>query len=119
MLFCILLPLSGLAFEGEKSPNGYDPVLDAIADNYEAGPYLIYDCHENHFICVLEAYSKECRLKRRQDLAERKHHVSCAPITQLPNKKSCFQLQLMMTSQNQGTRFCVGHYWKQKLIDLD
>jgi len=119
MLFCILIHATALAQEGGKSPGGYDPILDAISPKYEAGPFLIYDCVENHFACVLETYAEDCRQQRRQDQAERKHNLSCAPITLRPNKKSCFQMQLMMTSQNHGTRFCVGHYWKQKLIDLD
>jgi len=118
MLFCMLLAPHLLADDAEKVLNGYDPKVDIIAENYEAGPFLIYDCIEKHYTCVLESYYKECAEKREKDLQLRKLALSCAPLTELPNKKSCFQKQLFMVSQNHGTKFCVGDEWKQKEIDL-
>lgn len=118
MLFCILLSPVLLADSGEKILNGYDPRVDIIAENYEAGAYLIYDCAEKHWTCVLESYYKDCQEKRDQAIHEKKINLGCAPVAILPNKKSCFQKQLFMTSQNHGHRFCVGNDWKQKEMDF-
>lgn len=118
MLFCMLLSPVILADSGEKVLNGYDPRVDIIAENYEAGPYLIYDCEEGHWTCVLESYYKECEEKRAQAIHEKKLNLGCAPVASLPNKKSCFQKQLFMTSQNHGQRFCIGTDWKEKEMDL-
>ncbi len=93
----------------------YDPVVDIISDNYESGPYLIYDCLEKHWVCVLENYFTRCEEQRGKDLSysEGPAH-SCAPIGKFPNKISCFQRQLFLTTHNYGDRFCIKDNWKQK-----
>jgi hypothetical protein len=118
MLFCILMISGALADDGEKDLNGYDPKVDMISEDYEAGPFLIYDCAKKHYVCVLESYSKECEEKRLKDLALNKENVSCTPISEHLNKKSCFQNQLLLVSRNHGTRGCVAREWKQKEIDF-
>lgn len=118
MLFCILMISNALADDGEKVLNGYDPKVDIISEDYEAGPYLIYDCKNKHYVCVLESYFKECEEKKQKDLALNKENVSCTPISEHLNKKSCFQKQLLLVSRNHGTRACVAKDWKQKEIDF-
>ena len=118
MLFSILLSSRLYADSGEKVLNDYDPKVDIISEEYEAGPFLIYDCAQKHWTCVLESYYKDCEKKRAEDIHEKKVVMTCAPVAILPNKKSCFQKQLFLVSQNAGTRFCVGEDWKQKEIDL-
>ena len=116
MLFYFLLVNTSLADSGEKVLNGYDPKVDIISEDYEAGPFLIYDCVQNHWTCVLESYYKECEKKRSEDLHFKKEQMSCAPVGELPNKKSCFQKQLFLVSQNVGYRFFIGPVWQQKEI---
>lgn len=118
MLFCMFFAPVLLADSGEKVLNGYDPAVDVIAENYEAGPFLIYDCVEKHWTCVMESYYKDCQAKREKDIHEKKLDLTCAPIASMGNKKSCFQKQLFMVSQNFGTRFCIGDDWKQKEISF-
>lgn len=118
MLFSILMSSLACADSGEKVLNDYDPKVDIISEDYEAGPFLIYDCAQKHWTCVLESYYKDCEKKRDEDIHLKKAEMSCAPVSVLPNKKSCFQKQLFLVSQNVGHRFCVGEDWKQKEIDL-
>jgi hypothetical protein len=97
---------------------GFDPKTDIIADNYDAGAFLIYDCKEKHWTCVTEEFYTECKEKRSRDLAsleDTKH--SCAPIGSFPTKRSCFQRQLFLTTHNHGERFCVKDEWKSKSKD--
>lgn len=119
MLFCVLI-ISGtaLADDGEKALNDYDPRVDIISEDYEAGPYLIYDCAKKHYVCVLESYFKECEQKKLKDIALNKERVSCTPVSEHLNKKSCFQKQLLLVSRNHGTRSCIAAAWKQKEIDF-
>ena len=100
-----------------RSLNHYDPLVDDISEKYEAGAYLIYDCEEKHWVCVLEPYFKICREKREKDLLNQSYLYSCAPIGEFPNKKSCFQRQLFLTTHNYGARFCVKDYWKSKALE--
>lgn len=117
LLLCLFFISWAAADSGQKSLSGFDPNTDIIAENYEAGSYLIYDCEEEHWTCVLEPYFKECEEKRTRDLASAKETHSCAPIGNFPTKKSCFQRQLFYVTHNQGKRFCLKDSWKQKNLD--
>lgn len=86
---------------------GPDPSTDIISENYEAGPFLMYDCSNQHWVCVLESYYNECEKNRQTELLTDKTEHSCAPMGEFPNKISCFQRQLFLTTHNHGTRFCV------------
>lgn len=101
-----------------KSIAGLDPGTDLIAHNYEAGPYLIYDCEEMHWVCVMEDFYKECEEKRKKDLIEIGPYHSCAPVGFFPTKKSCFQRQLFLTTHNHGKRFCIKDEWKVKTLKV-
>jgi hypothetical protein len=115
----ILLPIIIVADDQDRFIVGYDVKTDLIADNYEAGAFLIYDCVEKHWVCVLEEYSKDCHEKRLKDLESRDSPIySCAPIGVFPNKRSCFQRMLFMITHNHGTRFCIKSEWKQKAVDF-
>lgn len=115
-LFVLFIPFV-FADTGEKKLAGFDPVTDVISEEYMAGPYLMYDCKEGHWVCVLESYYQECQEKRGRELASSSETHSCAPIGVFPTKKSCFQRQLYMTSHNYGKRFCMKDSWKQKNLD--
>lgn len=117
ILFLILIYASVCWSDDQpKSLAGFDPRTDLIADNYEAGPYLIYDCEEKHWVCVMEEFYKECEEKRKKDLTESGLYHSCAPVGTFPTKKSCFQRQLFLTTHNHGKRFCIRDEWKEKNI---
>ncbi len=116
LLFVLTLIHSTLADDGERVLAGFDPHTDLIAENYEAGAFLIYDCVEGHWTCVRDVFYKECEAKREEDRLMRSRFARCAPLGQLPTKKSCFQRQLFMTGHHHGTRFCILSPWKEKEI---
>jgi hypothetical protein len=118
-LFCLSLTALSLADSQEKILLGPEARFDLIADNYEAGPFLIYDCVEGHYVCVLESFYQECQAKRAEDIKLNKVQARCAPFGNFPNKISCFQRQLFMTGHNHGTHFCVTDSWKKKEIKID
>lgn len=116
MILMTFIPTFIWADSRPKFLNGYDPSTDVISENYEAGPFLIYDCVEKHWVCVLESYYKECQSLREEDQLLKKLDLRCSPFSEFPNKKSCFQRQLYLTGQNVGANFCIGDDWKQKEI---
>jgi hypothetical protein len=112
---------SSLLNQGEASERdhaGYDMISDDISAKYEAGAYLMYDCEEKHWVCVLEEYYKICEAKRVEDLELKKYNLRCAGIGALPTKKSCFQRALYMSSHNFSTRFCLHPIWQDKELEL-
>ena len=122
MTIMTLLLLCGLGCfplraQEEKFTTGFDARRDIVSDKYEAGAFLIYDCEDHHWVCVLESYYKACEEKRSLDL-ERSEALlhSCAPIGEFPNKWSCFQRQLFLVTHEHGNRFCVIDQWKSKAV---
>ncbi len=115
----LLLLLTQLSWsdDGNKSLAGFDPKVDIIADNYEAGPFLIYNCEEKHWVCVTLPYFKECEEKRFKETVRPATHHSCAAVGEFPTKKSCFQRQLFMTTHQHGSRFCIKDEWKGKAVN--
>ncbi|MFP5385656.1 MAG: hypothetical protein ACLGHN_06220 [Bacteriovoracia bacterium] len=90
---------------------------DIISEEYEAGPFLIYDCKDKHWVCVQPSYYENCKTLRKNDLAQREGlYHTCAPVGKFPTKKSCFQRQLFLTTHNHGNRFCIKDKWKEKNV---
>ncbi len=116
LILLFITPL-GRSDDGPKSLAGFDPKVDIIADNYEAGPFLIYDCKEKHWVCVTGPYFKECEEKRLAEAGLTGTHHSCAAVGEFPTKKSCFQRLLFMTTHQHGSRFCIKDEWKGKAVN--
>lgn len=112
----LLLMFSMLALGQEnKIVTGFDPSKDVLADDYEAGEFLIYDCEEKHWTCVLESYYQDCQAKRAKDLENpNSYDHTCVPVETFPNKRACFQRQLFLVTNNYSQRFCQKEEWKEK-----
>lgn len=109
--------LSTLA-DGEKVLAGYDAKVDVISEKYDTGPFLIYDCEDRHWVCVMESYFNECKEKRLKAISEFKEDLPCAPVGEFPVKKSCFQRELFMVTHNYGTDFCKNPHWREKSLNF-
>lgn len=118
-LFLVLFSEAFAANDGEKVLAGFDAKTDLIADNYEAGRFLLYDCEEGHWVCVTEPFFQECEQKRAHDITTKKVKARCAPLGSFPTKKSCFQRELFLTSQAHGAKFCILKDWKEKELRFD
>jgi hypothetical protein len=117
-IFLLLLALPTWG-EAPKVLLGPDPLVDVISDVYEAGPYLIYDCHQGHWVCVTEELHEDCANRRKQEIDEKIEKLSCGHFGKFPNKISCFQRQLFLVSNAHGSRFCTHSDWRQKEISWD
>ncbi len=115
LIVFLFLGLNSFAQESGRYSNNFDVMTDIISEEYEAGPWLIYDCEKKNWVCVMEEFSKNCEEKREKEKKDPEllRH-SCANVGSFPNKKSCFQRQLYLTTHHHGSRFCVKEEWKQK-----
>ncbi len=94
--------------DGEISlPPDFEMRNDNISDKYLAGAFLVYDCEEKHWVCVLEEDYKICEEKRNESIKKKDRQLPCAPIGEFPTKKSCFQRELFMAGHAHGSRFCL------------
>lgn len=113
-IFFLLLATSVMADSGPKELEGYDAANDEVEEGSTAGAFLIYNCKDSHWACVISKNFDECREKRDEDLKGEKKVLRCAPIAEFPTKKSCFQRQLFMVSQAYANRVCISDIWKQR-----
>lgn len=91
VLFLIGMKTGSAKVEGDYVPLGYDPARDVISDSFIIGPHLIYDCLKKHWGCSI----KKCEKQK------------CVFFKSFPNKKSCTQQQLYVTSRAyEGEIFC-------------
>ena len=110
MKFLLLVFLfTGFLFaeEEDTTPKDFEGAKDMIADRYWAGAFLIYDCDEGHWACVLKEDYKVCETDREEAKLKKQKQLPCAPIGEFPTKRSCFQRELYMTGHAHGHRFCV------------
>ena len=117
VFFLFLLLSYSMADSGPKEVAGFDAAADVITEDTIAGSWLIYDCQEQHWTCVIKADFDECAELRKKDKIKRIKRLRCAPIGEFPTKKSCFQRQLYMVGQSHGSRVCVNDRWKQRMLD--
>ncbi len=109
MKFIFFLLILNIAYAQDESefPEDYEARVDYISDKYFAGAFLIYDCEEKHWVCVMEIDYKSCEKKRKESLDKFAKYLSCAPIGQFPSKKGCFQRVQFLTGHDHGNRFCL------------
>lgn len=108
LLFPLLLTLAyGETQEEEALPSDFEMKTDNISEKYFAGSFLIYDCEEKHWVCVLKEDYKTCEDKREASIEKKERHLPCAPIGEFPTKRSCFQRELYLVGQAHGHRFCL------------
>jgi hypothetical protein len=119
LLFLILfLSTSVFADDVMKISAGWDASTDVLSEQYDAGQFLIYDCTAGHWVCVLEEDYKECEALRDKDKETSDIKHKCAPVGKFETKKSCFQRQLFMTSNNFSQSLCVKDDWKVREVDF-
>lgn len=120
-LIFFLLVWSALVFaedsEGPPVPKDFELSKDKISEKYLAGAFLIYDCEEKHWVCVLKEDSDVCKENREKSIEKGERNLPCAPIGEFPTKKSCFQRQLYLSGQAHGFRFCLLDQYKKEELE--
>jgi hypothetical protein len=117
LFFLILAGAFAQEKEGPGVPVDFVLKNDTISDKYFAGAFLIYDCDEKHWVCVLKEDFTKCSENREKSIGKREKHLPCAPIGEFPTKRSCFQRQLYLTGQAHGSRFCLLDELKKEELE--
>ena len=103
----LFLLATAFAVEEIPLPADFEMKNDNISEKYLAGAFLIYDCEEKHWVCVLQEDYKACESKRKVSADKKERNLPCAPIGEFPSKRSCFQRQLYLSGHAHGYRFCL------------
>jgi hypothetical protein len=81
-----------------------------LSDEFSSGPYLIYDCRAQTFICVNEDSFDLCRRLRIQSQGEGKRILDCAPLKNYISENACGNAAQTAIDQLAAKNFCYGQY---------
>lgn len=107
VLVLLGLSVSTLAGDAPEVPVDFNLGQDQISEKYFAGSWLIYDCEEKHWVCVLKEDFDLCESSREAAKKSFSKNLPCAPIGNFPTKRSCFQRELFLAGNAHGDRFCL------------
>ncbi len=77
-----------------------------ISEKYRAGNFLIYDCVDQHYVCVDEYSFLTCGEKREKDKSEKKSDFRCTPFKKFKTKEECLKKNDEMIVRKSSASFC-------------
>jgi hypothetical protein len=112
--------VSSAVSKDTESFEEFDTARDEFSDKYMAGPHLIYDCEDKHWVCVDDRVKKDCLEGREKRELDKFRSLKCTFVKTLEDKPSCFKHQLsMINSANDPEWSCTVDKWRAKNIKFE
>jgi hypothetical protein len=87
------------------------------SSKYYSGPYLIYDCLDNHWVCADKLAVTQCRLNNKLRETADKALKSCVIYKEYEKTKFCIEKNTQLVSDNASMRRCyVEKYFKKVIL---
>lgn len=120
LILCLFMHASIQAQAPAVSYDEFDPTQDILSDKYVAGPHLIYDCEDKHWVCVAPEEKKECEDLREKRRLDKQRQLKCTSFKSFDDKKSCFKFQqTMVTSATDPAWTCTASNWRFQNIKFE
>lgn len=87
-----------------------DPNMDV---KYQKGPWLVYDCLDNHWVCTRELEYRQCQSHRKKAILDNEKELPCAYFNKFKSQESCWIEQTKLTNRAEPYLFCL-HPEEQK-----
>ena len=85
----------------------YVPPLH-ISKKYSRGKFLIYDCEERHYACVIGQDFSSCQEKRKQVLFKKDRRLlPCSPLKEFASVVKCEKEQYRLQHRRRDRSFCL------------
>lgn len=109
--------VSSVVSKDTESFEEFDTARDEFSDKYMAGPHLIYDCEDKHWVCVDDEIKKDCEDDRQKRTLDKFRSLKCSYLKTFDDKPSCFKHQLSMVSSATDPEWtCTVDKWREKNI---
>ena len=110
-ILLVFFAISGGHAQEEPAPKKkekiYDNDLDIQLDEqYEAGPFLIYQCGNKHFACVNKKSRDKCQLQRYYAQQTGDRNLQCANLKEFKVTKHCVHEQMKMIARPKEMILC-------------
>ncbi len=98
----------------------FDTTRDEFSDKYMAGPHLVFDCKDKHWVCVDDDNKKDCLDGREGRVKDKFRNYHCTYARSFEDKPSCFEFQKkMVNSGNNPEWSCTIDKWRIKDIKFE
>ncbi len=114
ILIILILLISTLCW-AEDTEN-FDESRDVISGQYVTGGHLLYDCVDQHWVCVMKDNQEICDKKRDSELKLGKHVLSCVSAEIFQSYKECNVRQLALVKMGVKPRNCLHPSERQRII---
>jgi hypothetical protein len=76
------------------------------SDKYYSGRYLMYDCHDQHWVCTDIQEVRECQRLLERSIAMKEDILPCQYFKEFDNIKDCVLENLRLVANPTSKRFC-------------
>lgn len=98
----------------------FDTARDELSEKYMAGPHLVFDCEDKHWVCVADDEKKNCEAKRDELKLKKERQLSCTYFRTFESKKECFTYQQSLISNaTDPTWTCTVDKWRFQTIKFE
>lgn len=111
----ILLMTIGTVF-AQAVTEEYDPLKNFISAKYEAGPALVYDCLDKHWVCTGPNEHSVCSERRLENIQEGRIELNCMPDQIFPTIKECFEYIPRLIARGNVPRGCLHPAHRRRFI---
>ncbi len=77
-----------------------------LSEKYNQGSFLIYDCKDSHWVCVVMEQFNDCKKQRDNEKENLLTEYSCAPLKEYSTKKDCFKAQKKLINSRDASLLC-------------
>ncbi len=83
-------------------------ILPRIDLKYRAGGYLIYDCADQHFVCVDSRGFSQCQLDREFSRENERLILACSPLKRFESFELCLDELYRLMHQASAKTICLN-----------
>ena len=105
-----------MQFSWAEDTDNFDDSRDLISAKYLTGGHLLYDCEDQHWVCVIKENKDDCDKKRQIEITSGKHLLSCFSGEVYQSYRECSQKQKELTKSGMNPRVCLHPDVRSRLI---
>ncbi len=106
MYIILSLSLSLIATHAQIKVDTDRKGIAMLSYKYSSGPYLVYDCEDQHYACASDKSNDECKYRKQESIKKRKNILSCISILKFKTERKCIDKMKKLINDPKDKSFC-------------
>lgn len=102
--------------DGALATDEFDANNDFISVKYNAGPALVYDCLDRHWVCTGATEHQACQEKKAANIDIGRHELDCVPAKVFETKRDCYVLARQLVVRGNVPSACLNPKERKRFI---